>query len=292
MVIICSVLRVCNAAVCLVLSLALAPVINARDGGKDVSRAFNLYSMEREMALGKQLAAELERQVKLANEPILSEYLNRVAQNLSRQSEIAIPVSVRLIESGDLNAFTLPGGHVYITSGMLRLTESEAELAFVLAHELGHVAARHATREASRGDLVNLGSIPLGIIGGWSGLALRQMAGPGSRLGLVKGARDFELQADRLGMDFLEAASYDSTAAIDVFERIESTERRTSGKLARLAAGHPLTAERIERAQRHLKEAVSQRPEHIINTSEYETMRVRAVALEEKRIREAAGTAR
>jgi predicted Zn-dependent protease len=137
------------------------------------ARAVNLYTLDREIALGKQLSAEVERQAKLADDPILSEYVNRVAQNIARQSDATLPVTVRIIESGDLNAFTLPGGHIYLNSALLKLTESEAELAFILAHEIGHVAARHATREASRDELLRAGSLPLWILGGWSGVAVR-----------------------------------------------------------------------------------------------------------------------
>ncbi len=272
--------RLPKAALCLLMPVTLL----AREGGKDAARAFNLYSIEREMALGRQLAAELERQARLADEPILAEYVNRVAQNIARESEVSFPVTVRILESGDLNAFTLPGGHIYITSSMLRLTESEAELAFILAHELGHVAARHATREASRGKLAQLGSLPLAMAGGWTGAALAQVSQSGSRLGLLKAARDFELQADLLGVDFLEAAGYDPQAAIDVFERVESHERKTAGRLARLSVDHPVTIDRINKAQSHLALTRGVRPEYIVNTSEYEEMRLRMVALEDRRV--------
>ncbi len=265
------------------LCLVIAPLLLAREGGKDPARGLNFYSVEREIALGRQLSAELERQVKLSDDAILSEYVNRLAQTIARQTEITLPVSVRVIESADVNAFTLPGGHVYVTSAMLKLTESEAELAFVLAHELGHVAARHATREASRDRLLQLGSLPLVMLGGWSGAAVRQLAQPASQLGLLKGERDFEAQADRLGVDFLDAAGYDPEAAIEVFERIEGADRRRSGKLARLYGTHPITASRIDRTQRHLNEIVGHREAYIINTSEYEEMRVRAVAIEARR---------
>jgi predicted Zn-dependent protease len=247
------------------------------------ARAVNFYSVEHEIALGKQLSAELERQVKLADDPILSEYVNRVAQKIARQSDAALPVTVRIVESGDLNAFTLPGGHIYLNSALLKLTESEAELAFILAHEIGHVAARHATKEASRNQLLQVGSVPLMILGGWSGMAVRQLAGTTERLGALKGARGSELEADRLGLDFLDKSGYDPSAAIDMFERIESAERKVPGRLKRLWSDHPITASRIDATQKHLNEISGHREEYVINTSEYEEMRLRAVALEERR---------
>ena len=274
------------AAATSVLGMLLPCCAFARDGGTDSSHNFNLYSIEREIALGKQLAAELERQIKLADDPILSEYVNRIAQNLARNSEAPLPIAVRIIESGDPNAFTLPGGHIYVTSAMVRLTESEAELAFVLAHEIGHASARHATRSASRDELAHLTSLPLSVWGGWTGLGVRQLAATGTHLGLLKGAREFETQADRLGVDYMERAGYDPEAAIDVFERIEGTERKTPGKLARLSGDHPITASRIADTQKYLNANTGKRPEYVITTSEYEQMRVRAVTLETKRAAE------
>ena len=246
--------------------------------------AVNLYSLEREIALGRQLADELERQVRLVDDPILSEYVNRVAQNIARQSEVRMPIIVRIIEAGDLNAFTLPGGHIYVNSAMLKLTESEAELAFVLAHEIGHATARHATRQASRDQLITLGSIPATIFGGWTGAALRQLVRGGSELGLAKSSRNFESQADELGLQFLETAGYDATAASDVFERIALTERQQPDLFNRLHSSHPLTESRIQHAQKILSTIASKRDEWVVNTSEYETMRRRAVEVEDKRI--------
>ncbi len=247
------------------------------------ARAVNFYSLEHEIALGKQLSAELERQVKLADDPILGEYVNRVAQKIARQSDATLPVTVRIIESGDLNAFTLPGGHIYLNSAMLRLTESEAELAFILAHEIGHVAARHATQQATRNQLLQAGSIPLMVLGGWSGVALRELAPAAGRLGALKGARDFEAQADRLGLDFMDRSGYDPSAAIDMFERIEGAERKVPGRVQRLWSDHPITASRIDATQKQLNQIAGHRDEYVVNTSEYEEMRVRAVALEERR---------
>jgi len=261
--------------------LFVAGTLCAREASP--SRGINFYSIEREIALGKQLSTELERQIKLADDPILSEYINRVAQNLARQSEIAIPVQVRIIESGERNAFTLPGGHIYINSAMLKLTESESELAFVLAHELGHVAARHATREATRSQLIQAGSIPLSVLGGWSGVGLRELASQGSKLGFLEGSRRFESQADRLGIDFMDRAGYDPAAAINMFERIEVTERKRPNRIARLYEDHPVTAARIDETQKYVNR-LRARNEYILNTSEYEEMRVRAVALEQRRV--------
>lgn len=251
------------------------------------AQAVNFYSIERELALGKQLSAELERQVKLADDPILSEYVNRVAQNIARYSDAAVPITVRIVESGDLNAFTLPGGHIYLNSALLKLTESESELAFVLAHEIGHVAARHGTKEATRNRLMQIGSVPLVLLGGWGGAGMRELANAGGQLGALKGVRDFETQADRLGLDYLDRAGYDPEAAIEIFERVEGAERKIPGPVRRLWSDHPITASRIAAAEKRLNEIKGHRDEYVVNTSEYEEMRLRAVALEDRRTEQA-----
>ncbi len=250
--------------------------------------AANLYSIERETALGKLLSTELERQVKLVDDPILSEYVNRVAQKIARESDLAFPVTVKVIESGELNAFTLPGGHVYVNSAMLRLTESEAELAFVLAHEIGHVSARHSTQQASVAQLTKVGTIPLLIFGGGWARAVAQLAAEPE---LKKVARDFEAHADQLGITFLARCGYDPAAAVDVFERVESAERKRPGRVAQLYGDHPITASRIAATEKRLNAITGTRAEWVVNTSEYEEMRLRMAAVEEHREEQAgAGT--
>lgn len=274
-----------RSAISLMAGVLLAWPLLAAGGANrnNPAKGVNFWSIEREIVLGKQLAAELERQVKLLDDPIVDEYVNRVAQNIARQSDIPIPVTVRVIDSSELNAFTLPGGHVYVANGMLKLTESEAEMAFVLAHELGHVAARHATRQATRQEILQIGSIPLAILGGWGGLALREGAAVGSQLGYLKGARVFESQADLLGLQFMEKSGYDPTAAVDFFERIEAAERKVPNAVARLYETHPLPASRIAETQKRINEVLGAKAEYVITTSEYERLRQRIVKIEENR---------
>jgi predicted Zn-dependent protease len=146
-------------------------------GNRDVGKGVNFYSLEREIALGKQLAQEVERQAKLVEAPIPAEFVNRLAQNLARNSDIKVPVTAKLIDSSEVNAFALPGGFLFVNSGLLLKAETEAELAGAIAHEIAHVAARHATRQASRGQVIDLASLPLIFLGGWAGYAIRQGAG-------------------------------------------------------------------------------------------------------------------
>src|SRR5579884_1213080 len=146
-------------------------------GDRDISKGLNFYSIEQELALGRQLSAEIARQANVIEDPIVAEYINRLGQNLARNSDMTFPVRFTLIEADEINAFTLPGGFIYVNTGTFRLSDNEAELASVMAHELAHAAARHTTRQMTRSELATLGQIPLAIgLGGWAGLAAREAA--------------------------------------------------------------------------------------------------------------------
>ena len=244
-------------------------------GDRDVSKGLNFYSVEQEMALGRQLSAEIARQAKIIDDPLVSEYINRLGQNLARNSDMTFPVRFALIEADEVNAFTLPGGFIYVNTGTFRLSDNEAELASVMAHELAHAAARHTTRQMTRGDLANMAQIPLAIAGGWAGLAARQAVNAAMPMAFFKFSRNFENEADTLGLQYLWKAGYDPTAALDMFERIESTERRQPGAVSKLFRSHPLTPDRITRTQKNIEEMLPAREEYVLNTSEYEEVRTR-----------------
>lgn len=240
-------------------------------GDRNVSGTVNFYSIEKELALGKQLAIEVRKQVKIVDDPIVSEYINRLGQNLVRNSDVRFPVSFEVIDSAEINAFTLPGGHVFINTGLILLSANESQLAAAMAHEIGHAAARHATRQATRNEIAGLGAIPLAFVGGWAGLA----AIGGAPMALLKFSREFENEADLLGLEYLWKAGYDPDASIDLFETMESTERRQPGSVAKLFRAHPLTPERIEKTQKNIDRLLPAREQYIVNTSEYEDMRAR-----------------
>ncbi len=244
-------------------------------GDRNVGKGLNFYSVEQEMALGKQLANEVRKQAKIVDDPIISEYINRLGQNLARNSDVTFPISFTLIESDDINAFTLPGGFVFIDSGLFRLSANEAELASAISHEIGHAAARHATRQASRNQLVGIGSIPLILFGGPAGLAARQAVDAAAPMAFMKFSREFENEADMLGIQYLWKAGYDPTASIDLFEALQSTEKRQPGRVAKLFRTHPLTQDRIEKTQKNIEAILPSRPSYVLNTSEYEAIRAR-----------------
>ena len=256
-------------------------------GNRDVGKGINFYSIEKEMAMGRQLAIEVEREAKMVDDPIVGEYVNRVGQNLARNSDAKMPITFKIIDSDSVNAFTLPGGHVFVNSGLIRVAETEAELAGAVAHEIAHVAARHITRQETRAQIVNLATTPLIFLGGWTGYAIRQGAGLGIPLTFLSFSRAFEGEADMLGLEYMYKAGYDPNASIDIFERIESLEKRRPGTVAKVFSTHPMTADRIRMAQKNIDEILPSRPEYVVNTSEFNEMRARVIAAHQHQRRQA-----
>jgi predicted Zn-dependent protease len=242
-------------------------------------KGVNLYTIPQEIALGRQMAAEVEKQAHLAGDPIISEYVNRLGQNLALWAGAPFPVSVKMIQSDEINAFTLPGGFVYVNSAVMKMADNEAELASVIAHEIGHAAARHATRQATRGQVARFASIPLSIlIPGWGGFAARQTANAATPVVSFHFSRAFETEADLLGVRYLAEAGYDPNASIDMFERIESTERRKPGAVSKLFLSHPPTSDRIVRTQAEIGKLKGDSDRYILNTSEFEAVRARLIS--------------
>jgi predicted Zn-dependent protease len=251
----------------------------AEIGDRNVSKGLNFYTLDQEMALGKQLSIEVEKQAKIVDDPILSEYINRLGQNLARNSDVTFPITFKLIEADEINAFTLPGGYVFINTGLLELSGNEAELASAIAHEIGHAAARHATRQASRDKLVRMGTLPLAILGGPAARVAIDAAAP---MAFMRFSREFETEADLLGIQYLWKSGYDPTASIDLFEALESTEKRQPGSVSKLFRTHPLTPDRIEKTQKNIDKLLPARAEYVLNTSEYEDIRARLEELSKK----------
>ena len=200
-------------------------------GNRDVGKGVNLYSLEKEIALGKQDAQEIERQAKIVDDPVIAEYVNRVGQNLVRNSDVKVPVTIKVLDAEEVNAMALPGGFFFVNSGLILKAETEAELAGVMAHEIAHIAARHGTRQATRGQIINLASIPLIFMGGWTGYGIRQATSVLVPMAFLKFSRGFEREADLLGLQYLYKAGYDPTSFVDFFEKIQSMEKRKPGTM-------------------------------------------------------------
>src|SRR5438045_157960 len=187
-------------------------------GNRDVGKGVNFYSIEKEISLGKGLAQDVERQAKIVDDPTIAEYVNRVGQNLVRNSDAKVPFTIKVVDSEDVNAFALPGGFFFVNSGLILKADTEAELAGVMAHEIAHVAARHGTRQATRGRSPNLATIPLIFMGGWAGYGIRQAASVLIPVGFLQFSKTFESEADLLGLEYMYKTGYDPEAFVDFFE--------------------------------------------------------------------------
>ena len=251
-------------------------------GNRDVGKGVNFYSIEKEIALGKQLAQEVERQAKLVDDPVVTEYVNRIGQNLARNSDAKMPFTIKVIDSQDVNAFALPGGYMFVNSGLVLKADNEAELAGVMAHEIAHVAARHGTREATRGTIVNYATIPLIFMGGWAGYAIRQGANLAIPMGFLKFSRGFEAEADLLGLEYMYHAGYDPSEFVNFFEKIESLEKKKPGTIAKVFSTHPMTDDRIKSAQKNIQQYLKAKPEYVVDTSEFEQVKTRLASLENR----------
>ena len=275
----------------LILALALAAPALSRGGNqkkdpdaigeRTVDKGVNFYSLQKELALGKAMADDLARNVRIVDNAAFAEYINRIGQNLVRNSDVKIPVVFKIIEDPQINAITLPGGHIFVHTGLILLADSEAELAGAMAHEIAHAAARHGTRQASRQQLADMASIPLIFMGGWIGYGTRQAANIGGPMGMLAADRGFEEEADLLGIQYLYKAGYDPAAMVTMFERMSSLELKKPGAIAKLFATHPAAGGRVTKTQRNIDELLAARPEYVVTTSEFESMKTnlaRAIA--------------
>ena len=243
-------------------------------------RSLNFYSIEREIALGKRLSMQIEQQVKLVTDPEINEYVNRVGQNLVRNSDSKVPFTIKVVDSDQINAFALPGGFFYVNSGLITSADAEAELAGVMAHEIAHVTARHGTEQATKGQIANYAMLPLIFMGGALGYGLYQAAGFLIPLQFLHFSRKAETEADFLGLQYLFKTGYDPTSSVAFFEKIQAQEKKKPGKLAKAFRTHPPTGDRITKTQENIANILPERDQYIINTSEFGRIKAKLLALE------------
>ena len=252
-------------------------------GARGVDKGINFYSLEKEIALGKQLAQEVERQAKIIDDPVVAEYVNRIGQNLVRNSDAKVPFTIKVLDSEEVNAFALPGGFFFVNSGVVLEADSESELAGVMAHEIAHVAARHGTKQASRGQLAQILTIPLYVMGGYAGYIGRQVASVAIPVGFVRFSQGFEKEADYLGLQYLYKAGYDPTSFVDFFEKIQTKDKKKPGTMSRFFSTHPMTDDRIKSAQLEIQKILVAKPEYVVNTSEFNDVKGRLAMLHGRR---------
>jgi predicted Zn-dependent protease len=265
------------------------------DGGKDDVDAVgnrksvggrglgDWYSLESEIRMGKQYSMMIESSSKMVTDPVVTEYVNRIGQNLVRNSDAQVPFTIKVIDSDVVNAFALPGGFFYVNSGLILAADEEAELAGVMAHEIAHVCARHAMRQMTRGNWANIGTIPLIFVGGGIGYAVRSAAGIGLPLTFVSFQRGFEAEADYLGLQYMYKTGYDPQAFVAFFEKIEALEKKKPGTLDKAFATHPQTPDRIEASQKEIATILPARAEYTVTTSEFDEVKARLAAIENRR---------
>jgi predicted Zn-dependent protease len=254
--------------------------IGNRDiGGRGLG---NWYSLETEIRMGRQYAQMIDSTVKLVQDPVTTEYVNRVGQNIVRNSDSQVPFTIKVIDASEINAFALPGGFFYVNSGLLLATEEEAELAGVMAHEIAHVAARHATRQMTRGHFANIASIPLIFVGGGLGYAARSAAGIGVPMGFLKFSRGFEEEADYLGLQYMYRTGYDPQSFMRFFEKMQAREKVKPGTLSKIFASHPQMASRMVNTQKQIDTRLPPRDQYIVTTFEFDEVRARLATLENR----------
>src|SRR5438445_414784 len=241
-------------------------------GNRGVGKGLDFYSLEKEIALGKQLAQEVERSAKLIDDPVVTEYVNRVGQNLVRNSDARVPFTIKVIDSDVVNAFALPGGFFYVNSGLVLRANEESELAGVMAHEISHVTARHGTKQATKGELIQLASIPAMIFIPYSlaGYGIYQGMNLAIPLTFLKFSRDAEREADFLGLQYMYKAGYDPNSYITFFERIQADEKRQPGTIPKVFSTHPPNSERIANAQKEIARILPARDQELVTTSDFD----------------------
>jgi predicted Zn-dependent protease len=243
----------------------------------------NWYSTDTEIKMGKSYASEIEKSTRFITDPVVTEYVNRIGQNIVKNSDCKVPFTIKVIDSDEINAMALPGGFFYVNSGLILNADEEAELAGVMAHEIAHVCAHHAVREMTRSNYAQIGTIPLIFIGGWTGYGIYEAASIGVPITFLHFSREFESQADYLGVQYMYRAGYDPQAFISFFEKIQALEKRKPGMVSRAFSDHPQTPDRIEHSQEEIARILPARDEYTVTTSEFDDIKARLARIENKR---------
>jgi predicted Zn-dependent protease len=242
----------------------------------------NWYTVEGQVARGRVYAQQIESQIKLVNDPVVTEYVNRIGQNLVRNSDAQVPFTIKVIDSDVVNAMALPGGFFYVNSGLILAADEEAEMAGVMAHEIAHVAACHYGREMTRANLLQMASIPFIFMGGAIGYAGYEAAGLAIPMTFLRFSRSFEAEADYLGVEYMYRAGYDPSAFVSFFEKIQAMEKKKPGTLSKAFDTHPQTPDRIEKTQDEIRKILPSKQQYVVTTSEFDEVKARLASIENR----------
>lgn len=240
----------------------------------------NFVSLEKEVQLGAQYAQYFEQTARMIEDPVITQYVDKVAQDIVKHSDAKVPFVVKVVDSDEVNAFALPGGYFYVNKGLLLEAENEAELAGVMAHEIAHVAARHATERMTKQQLLQFAAIPALFVGGyWTQYGIYNGLGLGMNLAVLGITRKSEEEADQLGTQYLWNSGYDPNGFITFFEKLEAKEKGKPGRFTSFWRTHPPVESRIEKVQTEIS-YLPPKDEYVLNTSEFERVKARLIAID------------
>ncbi len=255
---------------------------NRNIGGRGLG---NWYSTNWEIGTGKQYSMEIEKSSHLVTDPVIVEYVNRVGQNLVKNSDSKVPFTIKVLDTDEINAMALPGGFFYVNSGLILACDSEDELAGVMAHEISHVAAHHAAREMTKMNYMQIGQIPLIIFtqGTWTGYGIYEASQLAVPLTFLQFSREYEAEADYLGVQYMYRAGYDPQGMVSIFEKLEALEKHKPGALSKAFSDHPATPDRIDHVEDEIATILPAKPDYLVTTSEFDTVKARLARIQNKR---------
>ena len=255
---------------------------NRNIGGRGMG---NWYSTDWEIRTGKQYSMEIEKSAHMVTDPVINEYVNRVGQNIVKNSDCKVPFTIKIIDSDEINAMALPGGFFYVNSGLIMNADEEAELAGVMAHEIAHVCAHHAARQQTKMNYAQIGSIPLIIFtqGTWTGYGIYEASQLAIPITFLQFSRSDEAEADWLGLQYMYKAGYDPQSYVAFFEKVQAKEKKKPGSLSKAFSTHPQTPDRISKSQEEINKILPARAQYIVSTSEFDDVKSRLASLENRR---------
>jgi len=251
-------------------------------GGRGIG---NWYSTNWEIGTGKQYSMEIEKSSHLVTDPVVVEYINRVGQNIVKNSDAKVPFTIKVLDTDEINAMALPGGFFYVNSGLILACDSEDELAGVMAHEISHVAAHHAAREMTKMNYMQLGQIPLIIFtqGTWTGYGIYEAAQLAVPLTFLQFSREYEAEADYLGIQYMYKAGYDPQGMVSIFEKLSALEKHKPGALSKAFSDHPATPDRIAAVENEIATILPPESQYMVTSSEFDQVKARLARIQNKR---------